>query len=123
MLLEPFHRSCHAFQHSLITLQAIATQANLDRVSLQAAFLEAQQLFQLQIAGTDLSPLDAAIATKLQSLFVEINKQLRLIGVDLMFLQAARQPATTQKRQKQMGDRLQLLLTYCTAIQELMANN
>ncbi|NJN85474.1 MAG: heterocyst frequency control protein PatD [Leptolyngbyaceae cyanobacterium SL_7_1] len=123
MLLESFRQSCDAFHRALKTLQTIATQANLNGTSLQTAFLEVQQLFQLHIASADLAPLDPAIATKLQSLLVEINKQLRLIGVDIMFLQAARQPPTAQKRQKQLSDRLQLLSSYCTAIRELVANH
>lgn len=116
MLLKSYRQSCDTFRRALETLQSIATQANLDGVALQSAFLAAQQIFQLQLNSIDFNDVEPAIAHAIQSLHVEINKQLRLLAVDIMFLQAARQSITAQKRQAQMGDRLRLLLRYCDAL-------
>ena len=49
------------------------------------------------------------------SLQVEIDKQLKMLGVDLSMLQSARKLDTWQKRHRQAGDRLTLLLRYCSA--------
>ncbi|NUN67674.1 hypothetical protein HCU40_23925 [Pseudanabaena biceps] len=40
------------------------------------------------------------------SLQVEIDKQLKMLGVDLTMLQTSRNPATWQKRHQQACDRL-----------------
>lgn len=100
-------------------VQSHVTLANPDGVLLQSAFLEAQQLFQMQMMSLAMDELEPAIATKLQSIQIEINKQLRLLAMDVMFLQTARKSVTAQQRQAQMGDRIQLLLNYCQAILEM----
>lgn len=46
------------------------------------------------------------------SLAVEIHKQLHLLRTDVLFWQAARQPATQAQRRQQMQRRLQLLQGY-----------
>ncbi|GAB4370565.1 MAG: hypothetical protein Kow00121_11380 [Elainellaceae cyanobacterium] len=81
------------------------------------AFQEAQQAFQ-QILALDLEGLEPAMAMKLQSYQTEINRLLRLLGMDVMFLQAARQSATNSQRQQQMGDRLGQLRQFCEAVLE-----
>ena len=75
-----------------------------------------QQFFQQRILTLDLDSLEPAIATQIQSIQIEINKQLRLLATDIPFLQTARQAATAQQRQAQMHDRLKLLLQYCDVI-------
>jgi hypothetical protein len=51
--------------------------------------------------------------------YVEINKQLRLLGADLNLLVAARNPATFAQRQKQAGDRLNILISMCDALLQI----
>jgi hypothetical protein len=51
-----------------------------------------------------------------QSYQTEINKQLRLLEMDLMFLKTARQAATLEQRWSGMGDRIHLLTLYCDAL-------
>jgi hypothetical protein len=116
MLSGLFHEFYQEFYHALQQLQAIATQAHPDRPALQAAFLEAQQLFQLRIMALDLEGLPVTAQSQVQSYQTEINKQLRLLGMDVMFLQAARQSTTAQQRQAQMIDRIKTLLRYCDAL-------
>ncbi len=50
----------------------------------------------------------------------EISRTLRLIGIDISFLQAARQPQTRQQRQHHLRDRLQRLRQHTEALQELL---
>lgn len=46
----------------------------------------------------------------------EISKQMRLLEVDVMFLQGARQLATLQSRLKTIEERINTLIRYCQAI-------
>jgi hypothetical protein len=67
-----------------------------------------QNFFQTQIINTALE-----ITPPHLSLQVEIDKQLKMLSVDLSMLQAARNPATWQKRHQQACDRFVLLQRYC----------
>lgn len=60
--------------------------------------------------------LDEAIASRLQSIHTEINKQLRLLSTDIAFLKTAKQPDTQQQRRQQIGDRIQSLRQYGDAV-------
>ena len=51
-----------------------------------------------------------------QSYKTEISKQLRLLEVDMMFLQGARQSTTLQSRLKTIEERINTLIRYCQAI-------
>jgi signal recognition particle subunit SEC65 len=42
----------------------------------------------------------------------EMNRALRLLGIDVTFLQSAQNPMTVQKRQAQMRQRLRQLLDF-----------
>jgi acyl transferase domain-containing protein len=116
MLPVSYHQPYQVFCQSLERFGEQIHRANPDTKLLQVMFLEAQQQFQQQIMGQTLADLDAVVESKVQSFQTEINKQLRLLAMDVMFLQTARQPTTIQQRQAQMGDRLQLLRRYCEAI-------
>ena len=69
---------------------------------------EIQTFFQSNIINTDLE-----ITPQNLSLQVEIDKQLKMLGVDLSMLQTARSLATWQKRHQQACDRFVLLDRYC----------
>jgi hypothetical protein len=82
----------------------------LDVPTLRQRLLELQQLFIQEIAPlTDLNSLQ-------QSYQTEISKQLRLLEIDIMFLQGARQSATAQVRIKNIIERISTLIRYCQAI-------
>ena len=68
---------------------------------------EIQKFFQSKIINTDLE-----VTPQNLSLQVEIDKQLKMLGVDLSMLQTARSPATWQKRHQQASDRCVLLDRY-----------
>jgi len=54
-----------------------------------------------------------------QSIQVEMHKQLRLLTTDLMFLKTAKQAEVRAKREGEIGDRLTNLQGYCDAILKL----
>lgn len=69
---------------------------------------EIQKFFQSKIINTNLE-----ITPQNLSLQVEIDKQLKMLSVDLSMLQTSRSQATWQKRHQQAGDRFTLLARYC----------
>jgi hypothetical protein len=51
---------------------------------------------------------------------VEIGKQLRLLALDALFLQTAKQAATVEHRQQQVRTKIALLRQYCDGILALL---
>lgn len=74
----------------------------------QRSLQEIQAFFRQQIVNTSLE-----ISQSHLSLQVEIDKQLKMLGVDLNMLQTSRNPATWQKRHQQASDRFIFLQKYC----------
>lgn len=117
MLPSSYQDRYQTLSQFLQNLQQHITQANPDVNNLRSQFLDAQQWFQQKLIGLESSDeLEPADASTLRSYNTEINKHLRLLGMDLTFLQAAKQPVTVQQRQAQIRDRIQLLLTFCQTI-------
>ncbi len=104
------------FQQALEQLRLAAAQPIGDSVSLKSDVAELQLLFQDQILGLSTTDLPVDVEQRVQSYQVEMNKQLRLLGMDAMFLQAARQAVTREQRRNQMNDRIGVLLRYCEAL-------
>jgi hypothetical protein len=75
-----------------------------------------QATFSQTIAQIDLANMPPPANHRLQSLQVEIAKELRLLQVDMLFLQTAKQPETVAHRQQQMRNRLGTLLRYCAIV-------
>ncbi|MGD1808214.1 heterocyst frequency control protein PatD [Dapis sp. BLCC M126] len=90
--------------------------AEIELSKILAINQEVQQLFETQIINLDNSELDQSIASHVQSYLTEIHKQLRLLNVDVSFLQASRNPQTTQTRLAKISDRLETLKGYCLSI-------
>jgi len=80
--------------------------------NLERSHIQTLELFQTEFIDQDSSEL-------LTQYYVEINKQLRLLGADIKLLKISRQTETLHKRINQAGDRLTLLLTYCDRIVEM----
>lgn len=119
MSIQTYRHQLQALRQALQQLQSAVSrggegvQARTDEgVDVQCQFREAQQQFQ-QLVAIDISPEIMSQIAHLQPLQTEMNKQLRLLGIDVAFLQTARQSATSHQRQVQMGDRLLLLIQYC----------
>ena len=114
MLPQHYQDRYQTLSQFLQVLQHQVTQANPDLMELRSQFLETQQWFQQKIIVIEIDDqLAAADESTVRSHNTEINKYLRLLGMDLTFLQAAKQPATVQQRQAQIRDRIQTLLTFC----------
>lgn len=100
--------SLRAFTQALAGLQALALQANVDRQVLNSHFLKAQQHYQQKLRPA-LEEMQSPALTPYQT---EINRSMRLLGMDVAFLQAAQKSPTVQKRQAQMEQRLKSLLDF-----------
>ncbi len=64
----------------------------------------------------DNSELSPHTASQAQSYLTEMHKQLRLLDVDIKFLQVSRNSQTTQTRLASIQDRLKALRGYCLNI-------
>lgn len=107
--------------HFVLLLEGLQSQvqsANVNGRSLQQQFLQAQQLYQ-----TQLMPIlvNSAAAEGFMAYQTEINRALRLLGLDVAFLRSAKNALTIQKRQTQMQQRLKTLLEFCQGLQTAMA--
>ena len=71
-------------------------------------YQEIQKKFQTEIVNANLE-----LTAQNLSLQVEIDKQLKMLGMDLTMLQTSRSHTTWQKRHQQASDRLKLLQRYC----------
>jgi hypothetical protein len=117
MLPEAHRQIYEEFLRSLEQLKLTATQAKPDPAALIATLQEMQQFFQRQILALSWdNRVDPRVEQRVQSYQIEMNKQLKLMGTDVMFLQAARQSSTAQQRQVQISDRLNLLIGYCNVL-------
>ena len=100
--------------------QELATFLDELRANVTAGKLNLQELKQnlAQLQGffiQQIVPLVDANSRE-QSYKTEINKQLRLLEVDMMFLQGAKQLTTSQTRLKTIEERINTLIGYCQAI-------
>ncbi|WP_066377822.1 MULTISPECIES: heterocyst frequency control protein PatD [unclassified Anabaena] len=102
------------YQALVNLLEQLRTDVSNSQVStpeLKQGVMSLQQVFSQEIL-----PLATDANSREQSYQTEISKQLRLLEVDVMFLQGARQSATSQARLKTISDRLSILIQYCHAI-------
>ncbi|MEH1944375.1 MAG: heterocyst frequency control protein PatD [Nostoc sp.] len=93
------------------TTQIVAPELRQRVTSLQQFFR--QQIVPLADVGETSSQAED---WRVQSYQTEMSKQLRLLEIDVMFLQGARQASTAQTRLKTISDRLTTLIQYCDAI-------
>ena len=111
-MLQNYLDLIHNLQNRLEVLQtAIASQPNPTPAIAKdwmRSHGEIQKFFQTELVNTNLE-----ITPQNLSLQVEIDKQLKMLSVDLTMLQTARSPATWQKRHQQASDRFLLLKRYC----------
>jgi hypothetical protein len=109
MLMEKYRQHYEGIRQMVYQLQAIADH-RLNVAEFQTVFLKVEQ------TEGNLADGDEDLGAKAQSYQTEINKQLRLLKIDLMFLKASRQAATSEQRWAMMGDRLHLLTLYCDTL-------
>lgn len=116
MLSEKNRQQYEELNLKLAKLQNLAGQDNLDKVALSARHQELQDFFGNLIVALDEAQLSPAEESQVQSYTTEIHKQLRLMGMDITFLQASRSDGTTQIRKKAISDRLQTIMDYCSSL-------
>ena len=118
-MLPNIHYQCYwKFKQALEQLQQTADSTHLDALRLLSGCQTVQQFFQQQVVSLD-GDLDPDSEARVRSYQTEMSKQLRLLGMDVIFLQAARQPETASCRQQQMSDRLKTLIGYCDALLQI----
>jgi len=119
-MLPPRYTQYHQeLRAALLRLMVNLEQRSGDPVNLKSDFVQVQQYFQQQVASLDPDLLAPERRSQIQSLYTEINKQLRLLATDWMFLASARQQQTLEQRLAQIRDRLQQLLNYCDQLLQL----
>ena len=116
MVSLPYPSRYQTLKEQLQVVERLAIAPQPEVAQIQTAFLQAQQWFQQAILDDTEAAIPEAIAGEVQAYGVELNKQMRLLGIDVMFLQSSRQAQTRMQRQAQMRDRLQLLQTYCDRV-------
>ncbi|MBN3949237.1 MAG: heterocyst frequency control protein PatD [Nostoc sp. NMS7] len=121
-----------AFVTLLEQLRSDATTTQIVAPELRQGVASLQQFFRQQIvpladvgvgvgeaSGREASAREASPQGedwRVQSYQTEMSKQLRLLEIDVMFLQGARQASTAQTRLQTISDRLTILIQYCDAI-------
>lgn len=97
------------FQQQVETV-ALLLAGEFDRTVFKTEVDTLKSLFQNQIQSIQTE------SYLIHSVLVEIDKQMRLLNMDAMFLQTARQLETAQQRMGQLRDRLARLQEYCQGI-------
>ncbi|MGB3492123.1 MAG: heterocyst frequency control protein PatD [Elainellaceae cyanobacterium] len=114
MLPEPLHQSYSALFATLDQLESLLKSE--DSKLLQQTWPNLQNVFRSLVTGVNEAiaenMLEPEQASRIQSIHTEMNKGLRLLNTDIVFLNTAKQPTTIQQRQKQIGDRLQSMRQY-----------
>jgi hypothetical protein len=117
---DPRQLPFQAFQSQVIAAQQ-ALQG--DQAQLAQAIAQLNAVFQAQVQPLDLDNWPSQSRSLLQSLRVEMHRQLRLLATDLLFLKTAKQAETLAQRHREMGDRLKHLQDYCEACYRLGAES
>ncbi|MGV0024552.1 heterocyst frequency control protein PatD [Phormidesmis priestleyi] len=103
------------FQH-LQALEELVSQPECDRSVLKSEILNIQNFFQTQISSLDLEALEMDVAQRSYAVQVEMDKQLKFLNMDVMFLQTARRSTTTDQRVQHIKERLRTLTSYCQGL-------
>ncbi|MEC4813238.1 MAG: heterocyst frequency control protein PatD [Scytonema sp. PMC 1069.18] len=106
----------NSFATVLKQLHSDVAVTHIEVPELRKRVASLQEFFQQQIVPLVNEDTDRNNEGRLQSYLTEMNKQLRLLEMDVMFFQGARQPSTAKGRLDAIGDRLKTLIDYCHAI-------
>lgn len=120
MLPQVYCQHYQTLQQALEQLQGRVAQGSSESTNLSSElmseFRTIQNFFQFQVANLSPDLLSPEMQSRVGSYQTEINKQLRLLGTDLMFLKSARQSSTAEQRRTQIRDRLKTLIGYCNVL-------
>ncbi|MBP5974312.1 heterocyst frequency control protein PatD [Brasilonema sp. CT11] len=106
----------HALKVLLKQLDSDVMTTKVDTSELAQRVKSLQQFFQQQIVPLVNLDTNSNDEGQLQSNQTEMSKQLRLLEIDVMFFQGARQASTAKTRLDAIADRLTTLIKYCNAI-------
>ncbi|WRH68291.1 MAG: heterocyst frequency control protein PatD [Planktothrix sp. GU0601_MAG3] len=104
------------FQNSLKQLEITIISVPLDQACLKQSFQQLKATFETEIMGISHGDFDPPVESLIQSYLTETHKQMRLLEMDIKFLQAARQSATFKNRLIPIQNCLNTLLGYCEDI-------
>ncbi|MEO1402902.1 MAG: heterocyst frequency control protein PatD [Cyanobacteria bacterium J06635_1] len=106
------------FERQLVSLQASLAHGADSFGELQTALVSLNMLFQTQIRAQVMAGIQQSDSGV--SIITEMHRHLRLLGVDLNFLRAAKQLATQQQRQQLVEQRLASLKEFSQGLLTLM---
>ncbi len=106
----------YSFATALKQLHSDVATTRTDASELRQRVASLQESFQQHIVCLVNEDTDNNNEGRLQSYLTEMSKQLRLLEMDVMFFQGARQASTAKGRLDAIGDRLKTLIDYCNAI-------
>ncbi|MEM9162770.1 MAG: heterocyst frequency control protein PatD [Cyanobacteria bacterium P01_F01_bin.4] len=115
---EQLKAAVQAFDRQLANLQTSLAHDVPSSGDLQVALASLNTLFQTQIRAqimADIKQPDSGM-----SIITEMHRHLRLLGVDLNFLRAAKQSTTRQQRQQLVEQRLASLKEFSQGLLTLM---
>lgn len=104
---------------ALENLKAAIAGSNREPKVIEDCDRKVQQVYQDRIVTLTTESIDEAIASRWQSLQTEINRSLRLLQTDMIFLKASRQSQTTQQRLSACLTRIDQLMKYCQELHKL----
>ncbi|MGB5595617.1 MAG: heterocyst frequency control protein PatD [Crocosphaera sp.] len=116
MLLKFYHQSYQELLDKLLQLQKQVREKDIDMMAINTIYNQGQDIFKGKILSVKLDDLDCNAIILIQSAQTEINKNLRLLGTELLFLASSRQAGTTQKRLEKVQGIIEQLIGYCQAI-------
>jgi hypothetical protein len=92
----------------------------MEKYQIQAKLQEAMELFEGEIIPqSQEDELSSPITATMRSYITESHRLLRLLQVDIVFLQAARNSDTSQQRYDLYQQRLNTLIKFCQAAIEV----
>jgi hypothetical protein len=116
MLLKFYHQSYQELLDKLLQLQKQVGEKEIDMMAINTIYNQGQEIFKSKILRVKLDELDCNAIILIQSAQTEINKNLRLLGTELLFLASSRQAGTTQKRLDKVQRIIEQLIGYCQAV-------
>ncbi|MGL4498014.1 MAG: heterocyst frequency control protein PatD [Planktothrix sp.] len=119
MLSKSARKAIAQFQNSLKQLDLKVILVPVDPIGLKQSFQQLKATFETEIMGISHGDFDPPVESLIQSYLTETHKQMRLLEMDLKFLQAARQSATFNSRLIPLQNRLNTLLSYSEDILRL----
>lgn len=112
----------HEFATLLKQLRDDVNKSTLNVTELRQSVVSLQQFFQQQIVPLAEEDHNSQNLGRVQSYQTEMSKQMRLLEIDVMFFQGARQASTAQDRLNAISNRLTTLIEYCNAIVQNATN-